>query len=193
MIYVKDVFSTRIYKGYLPGWVSSTNRFTEEYYREQKENNPSDVLQTRNLTHLPELEYFCDYVVRETINSFSEQKYNVDLYNFYLKDLWGQEFYGGGYNFPHVHSNCVMVGLYFLKVPEVSPRVALSDPRPGKVMCELEPREADDHNVPFILVDDIKPGTVIFFNAWLTHNISMPRSSESLKFLHFNVSCEYKR
>lgn len=193
MIYVRDVFSTRIHKGYLPGWVSSTNRITEEFFREQKENNPSDVLQTRNLTHLPELNYLNEYIIHETIGSFSEQKYNVNLYNFYLRDLWGQEFYGGGYNFPHIHSNCVMVGLYFLKVPEVEPHVIFYDPRPGKVMSDLEPIESSDNNSPFIMLNEIKPGTIVFFNAWLTHSISMPRSNESLKFLHFNVICEAKK
>lgn len=194
MLVVNNVFPTQVYYRELPGWVNIVKNFVYGFIEAEKGRQKGRVIQTPDLTRIDELSFLKDFFIKESTHILFGQGYNTDLYNFYVKDMWAQEFREGGYNWPHVHSSCAMVGLYFFQVENCTPQLCLHDPRPGKTASDLEFREPEfsSFNMPILCNMNLKAGTFVFLNSWLTHSVALPQASSPLKFIHFNLSCERK-
>lgn len=195
MLNVNDIFPTKVYHKEMPGWVDKVKDLTLGFLDSEKQRQSDKVIQTRNLTHVSELDFLKNYFIKESVHILFGQGYNTDLYNFYARDMWAQEFTEGGFNWPHIHPGSVMVGLYFYQVKQCTPCLNLHDPRPGKTVGDLEFRESEysGNNQPILSNNNLKEGDFVFLNSWLTHSITLPQAEGTFKFMHFNLSCERKR
>lgn len=201
MLEVFSFFPTLVYRNELPGWVKDVDKYTQKYFEDVKEKNEEYeksecVVQTYNMVDDLNLAFVKNYFLQESKYILSEQGYLIDNYNLYVQDMWGQEFRQTGFNWPHVHSNCHISGLYFFNVPEDTSELMFGDPRPGKLMSDLDHKNCPDTlypATPSITLNKIKTGTFVLFNAWLTHNLTLSNTDRPLKFLHFNLACEKKR
>ena len=87
-----------------------------------------------------------------------------------------------------------MCALFFLETPVLGSYPIFSDPRAGKLMIELEEYKTGVLNEQSSEVhfDNVIPGTVLFYNSWLSHKISSNRSESDTKFIHFILNHKRK-
>ena len=120
----------------------------------------------------------------------------MNKYVTYLNELWVQEFSkkGGGHHSSHTHWNGHISGFYFLKISSNTSKPIFHDPRSGKLMINLQEKNKDifTEASPYIVNNDLKPGTFIFFNSYLPHEFMVDYGIEDFRFIHFNVQAVQK-
>lgn len=181
-------FPSLIYREERVDWVEETLKHTQQYYEQMQ---PSIVKQTEGMTNDSALYYLASYFKDKGVSILKEQGYCTDEHQFYLKGMWGQEFACTGSNFLHVHANSQISGFYFLETPEGGSYPIFDDPRPGKKMTDLWPTPSEEITLatPQIHFNNVKPGTMMFFNSWLPHMITPNQVQTPTKFIHFILSC----
>lgn len=189
---VLSFFPTQVVRNELPGWVDKTKEVIEKKFQKNLFTQPGHVLQTENILDENELNFLYDYVLEEARYFLSEQGYIVSKVNFYIKELWGQLFRPGGFNYPHIHPRCQISGLYFLSVPTGTFDVFINDPRQGKLMCDLDVNDTEilKPASSIVRLNEVQPGTFLMYNSWLTHSINNSDSEKNAYFLHYNIACE---
>lgn len=192
-------FQTPIYREEKPEWVDQTLVALEKHFQYTKNrkvefNDCSPVTQTAHTGQDTELEFLTNYFGSTAFDILQKQGYELNQYDFYVSGMWGQEFQYGGINDLHVHPNTQMCGVYFLNTPERGSYPIFSDPRPGKAMTEFFMSDYSNVYVgtPKIHFNNVMPGTFLFFNAWVPHQITVNFSQEPTKFVHFLLSCKQK-
>lgn len=188
-----DFFPTQVFRYELPGWIDHVDEVTGEYYRESGKDN-SPVIQTRDLTNNKSLLLVHDFFLEQAKKILLKQGYALENYKFFVKDLWAQLFNSGGFNLPHLHPNSQISGLYFFNVPDDdnSLSVFIKDPRPAKISIDLAQRV--DNLYPataLIRINTPKKGTFLLFNSWLEHYVMVDKTNQPVKFLHFNLGCNF--
>lgn len=192
-------FQTPIYREEKPEWVNQTLTVLEKHYQETKNrklevNDHSPVTQTQHIGQDAELTFLANYFGSTAVQLLEQQGYQLDQYDFYVSGMWGQEFEKFGINDLHVHPNTQMCGVYFLNTPHGGSYPIFSDPRPGKSMNEFF--MIDYENVylgtPKIHFNNVLPGTFLFFNAWVPHQITANFSDEPTRFIHFLLSVKQR-
>lgn len=188
-------FQTPIYREEKPEWVSQTSRAFEKHYEAEKarvqfSNKFIPVVQTANANTDPELEFLIDYFGSTAVQLLEQQGYQLNEYKFYVSGMWGQEFYQFGSNDLHVHPHTQMCGLYFLNTPNDGAYPVFSDPRAGKAMTEFFMVDYDNVylGTPKVHFNNVVPGTFMFFNAWVPHEITLNKTTEPTRFIHFLLS-----
>jgi len=113
----------------------------------------------------------------------------------YWTEFWVQEFSrkGGGNHDGHIHNNNHISGFYFLKCSDKTSFPIFHDPRPAKEMMQLplskEAAETAVNPVQNKFFLKIKPGTMVFFPAYLEHEFSVDLGIDPFRFIHFNLQC----
>jgi uncharacterized protein (TIGR02466 family) len=180
-------FSSPIYREERPEWVDETLKHTAKYYDKIE---PSVVKQTEHMANDPDLKYLASYFRDRGVSILRDQGYLTDGYEFYVSAMWGQQFSCTGSNIMHVHGDSQISGFYFLEIPENGSYPIFDDPRPGKRMSDLlsEPSDQITMATQQIHFNNVKPGTMMFFNSWLPHMITQNQSQNPTKFVHFILS-----
>ena len=108
----------------------------------------------------------------------------------FFTEFWAQEFakQGGGHHDTHVHWDNHISGFYFLKCSEKTSCPVFHDPRAGAMMTKLPQK---DKNKVSPMSDQIhfrpKPGTLIFFPAYVPHQFAVDFVLRPFRFIHFNL------
>jgi len=185
-------FPSVIYREERIEWVEKTLKHSQKYYEQTKEWLPETavVKQTNPMAKDPDLGYLASYFKDKGVSILKEQGYLTDDHEFYLESMWGQEFACTGSNFLHVHANSQISGFYFLETPEGGSYPIFDDPRAGKKMTDLWPAPNEEITLATsqIYFNNVKPGTMMFFNSWLPHMITSNHSETPTKFIHFILS-----
>lgn len=148
------------------------------------------MAQSYPLMHDPNFRDVADYLLLSAVNILKDQGYAVDRYDFYLSGLWAQEIKAGGGTNVHVHKNSQICGWMFIEAPEGGAYPIYHDSRVSKRMVELD-FEQPQEVIPAtsqIHFNNVQPGTVLFNNSWLDHQLSGTASSTPTRCLHFIVS-----
>jgi len=195
-------FPSIVYRDEHPEWVDYTNKVCAKYFDEQAkvhEVHPLPkcfpVLQTQHMADDVELAYITNYFRDASVAILREQGYAVDRYDFHVSGMWGQDIGCFGGHAPHVHKNSLITGLFFLETPQGGSYPVFHDPRPGKLMSELDtvPSEEVTAATPMVHFNNVLPGTFMFFNSWLPHQLMLSSSQEPTKFLHLMLSHTERR
>lgn len=187
-------FPTAIYREEKPEWVNHVLKNVQKYYDQQRQineeqNNFWPLIQTVHLGNDPELFFLSDYFKNAATELLRKQGYFLDPFEFFTSGMWAQEIGLGGFHEPHVHANTQICGLFFLQTPERGSYPVFSDPRISKSMTDLMMADNEVRvGTPKIYFDSVIPGTFMFFNAWLPHQLSICQSQEPTKFIHFTLS-----
>lgn len=93
----------------------------------------------------------------------------------------------GTYVPEHVHSNSMLSGVFYAKVPEGSGNIIFKDPSAvAKTMF------IGDYNqfptVPTVYTHPVQTGQMIIFPSWLPHLTEVNRSTEDRIMVSFNIS-----
>lgn len=194
-------FPSMVYREEHPELVDYTLKVCDKHFAEQAklhETNPLPkcfpVLQTNHMANDPELLYITEFFKTTAINILREQGYRVDNYNFYVQGMWGQDIKCYGGHAPHIHKNSQISGFFFLEVPEGGSYPVFHDPRAGRAMIELDFDIGQNVTVASnqIHFNNMKPGTFMFFNSWLPHQLTLSATDKPTKFLHFTLAHQEK-
>lgn len=190
------LFSSPIFIHYDPSWVDDLNKSSDKYINEIKElnlKNKEDFGMTHHSFSLVEdfnFKNFIDYIFKQSNLFLSDQGYDLKNYNFSLEELWVQEFSkkGGGNHNTHIHSNTHVSGFYFLKCSDKTSMPVFHDPRPAKLITQLPLKNEQEitlgtHQIHY----KPKPGTMIFFPAYMEHQYVVDDGVEPFRFIHFNL------
>jgi uncharacterized protein (TIGR02466 family) len=206
-----DEFITPVWSVYEPSFVKELNKASDPYIkaaqkriskeikdRNKKYGNKGDagfVYHSTTLLNDPKFSELAIYVTNTSTNLLKEMGYDLTNYVVFCTELWVQEFpkNGTGYHTPHIHWNGHISGFYFLKSSEKTSRPVFHDPRPGKEMIGLP--EINKNVITYASSSihyNSKPGTMVFFPSYLTHEYPPDLGYEPFRFIHWNCQAIYK-
>ena len=143
----------------------------------------------------PGLKDLEQYIGATSYNLMTEWGYDIGKYQMYFTEFWVQEFSknGGGHHSTHVHWDNHISGFYFLKCSDKTSYPVMHDPRSGAMMTKL-PMKDGAKITP--MSDKIhyqpKPGTLMFFPAYVPHEFSVDDGVDDFRFIHFNLQAVRK-
>lgn len=148
------------------------------------------MAQSNHLAHEPELREVADYILLSAVDILRGQGYSVEKYDFYLSGLWAQEVCKGAGTNVHVHKNSQICGWFFLEAPEGGAYPIYHDTRMNKAMVELDFIQGDDisNATNMIHFNNMQPGSVMFSNSWMQHQLVGGMSDQPTICIHFIVS-----
>jgi hypothetical protein len=138
----------------------------------------------------PGLREIADYVLLASVDILRWQGYIVDKYDFYLQGMWAQELQKDAGTNVHVHKNSQICGWFFLETPEGGAYPVYHDTRMNKGMIELDfVQDGEISNATnMINFNNVIPGSVLFSNSWMHHQLVGGGSSIPTRCIHFIVS-----
>jgi hypothetical protein len=148
------------------------------------------MVQSHHLVHEPALRVVADYLLLSSVDILRSQGYSVDKYDFYLSGLWAQETGKSSGTNVHVHKNSQISGWFFLETPENGSYPVYYDTRMNKAMVELDYVQSNEitNATGMINFNNVVPGTVLFNNSWMNHQIIGGSSDLPTRCIHFIVS-----
>lgn len=157
---------------------------------DQVRNPETPICQSHYIGNIPELSELCSYIVQSSREILRGQGYLVDNYDFYLSGMWAQETKNGAGTNVHVHKNSQICGWFFLEVPENGTYPIYHDTRMNKQMIELDYIQGEEVTLatPAIHFNNMKPGTAMFSNSWMQHQLGNGSSDQPTRCVHFIVS-----
>ena len=135
------------------------------------------------------------YIGNTGFNLLNEWGYDMKQYSVFFTEFWVQEFAknGGGHHDTHVHWDNHISGFYFLKCSDKTSYPVMQDPRAGAMMTKLPQK---DKSKAGPMSDQIfyqpKPGTLIFFPAYVPHEFAVDDGVDDFRFIHFNLQAVRK-
>lgn len=132
----------------------------------------------------------------ETLNIFiknSAQKYfediSIESRDFSLYYLFNKITFGGEHQL-HAHPNCILSGVFYLKIPEIAPPIIFNDPRDHYKYIQY-PVKFGNPREKYKLLSEyvINPteGMILFWPSWLEHQVPSSKCSEERIAVAFNV------
>jgi hypothetical protein len=182
-------FPAIIYRDERPDLIDSVLPTSIQYLEQaRKPGNP--VCQTAHLSKDPVFQEIENYLLLSSVNLLSSQGYSVEKYDFYLQGFWLQEINKGGGTDVHVHKNSQVCGWFFIETPEQGSYPVYYDTRSNKSMIELDYLQGDEvtNATNTIHFNSVVPGTVLFGNSWIRHQLSMCNAVTPTRCIHFIIS-----
>ena len=196
-----DLFKTPIYTIEKPKWVNKVNKACDKYVKESyaRDNKGKKDFghsyHSGPLTGDKNLKELQDYIGATTHNLLNEWGCDLEQYKVYFTEFWVQEFSkrGGGHHDTHIHWDNHLSGFYFLKCSSKTSYPVFHDPRSAAMMTKLPMKNQSEVNynmTSFHLTP--KPGTLVFFPAYVPHQFTVDNGSEPFRFIHFNLQAVRK-
>ena len=104
-----------------------------------------------------------------------------------LGNMWANINYKGGFNRPHIHSNSLWSGVYYVKTPKDCGHLKIEDPKSVSLM--VRPRKTKEKEPQHLWREvHFEPvaGRLIMFPAWLNHMVETNQSDEPRISISFN-------
>ena len=204
-------FQTPVYSIMKTEWlkpaIKATDKFIAEAYKREapklKERKKilgnKDYLKVKDhgmsyhstpLNGDPGLKELEQYVGNTSLNLMDEWGYDMEKYTMFFTEFWVQEFSknGSGHHSTHVHWDNHISGFYFLKCSDKTSFPVMHDPRAGAMMTKLPQK---DPNKITPMIDKIhykpKPGMLVFFPAYVSHEFAVDDGVDDFRFIHFNL------
>jgi hypothetical protein len=148
------------------------------------------MCQTGSVQNDPAFRRVADYLLLSSVGMLREQGYAVERYDFYLAGLWVQETGAGSGTNVHVHKNSQVCGWMFVDAPQGGAHPVYHDTRMNKAMIELDfaPSEEVTNATNSIHFNNVQPGTVLFSNSWMQHQLVGGNAEAPTRSLHFIIS-----
>jgi hypothetical protein len=159
-------------------------------YLDKVRNPEWFMCQSAHLGNDPAIREVADYVLLSAVEILRGQGYLTDRYDFYLQGLWAQEIVRGGGTNVHVHKNSQICGWFFLETPAGGAYPIYHDSRSNKAMIELDFVQSDDvtNATNAIHFNNMAPGSVMFSNSWMQHQLTSSNAETPTRCIHFIVA-----
>jgi hypothetical protein len=159
-------------------------------YLDQVRKPEWPMCQSAHLGNEPALQEVANYLLVSCADLLRGQGYAVDRYDFYLSGLWAQEISRGAGTDVHVHKNSQMCGWFFLETPQSGAYPIYHDTRMNKSMIELDFMQGEEITTATSMIhfNNMAPGTVMFGNSWMRHQLTGSNAETPTRCIHFIVS-----
>tara|TARA_R100000687_G_C6441263_1_gene160669 strand:- start:502 stop:1206 length:705 start_codon:yes stop_codon:yes gene_type:complete len=204
---IHNYFTTPVWSIDKPEWVEKINNACDKHIKFSQKNLQKLIkdrevffkkkvgdhglsYHSGEISRDPDLKVLVDYVGNTSQNLLDQMGYDMKHYKLFFTEFWVQEFAkkAGGYHDTHVHWDNHISGFYFLKCSDKTSRPVYTDPRPGAVMSKLTLKNPSDITYGTTLIhNNPKPGTLVFFPAYLPHQFTLDDGIEPFRFIHFNL------
>jgi len=186
-------FSTPIYMVKKMEFLETVRKVSNRYIaasQKRKKGKKYVVLMTASYMAEPEVAEFAQYISQTAWNILASQGANMDNLVTYFTEMWTQEHNHLSSMETHFHGRGAQISaFYFLDAPKNGCKFVIHDPRHGKVITNLPPKNSKDitqnsHQIVFTP----EAGTLILTNAWVPHSFTKNFSRETVRFVHMNLS-----
>lgn len=159
-------------------------------YLDQVRKPEMPMCQSAYLGNEPAMQEVANYLLLSAVDLLRGQGYEVEKYDFYLQGLWAQETSRGGSTNVHVHKNSQMCGWVFLEAPQGGAYPVYYDSRMNKAMSELDFVQGEEvtNATNMIHFNNVLPGTVMFSNSWMQHQLTGSNAETPTRCIHFIVA-----
>lgn len=143
---------------------------------------------TRNLAMTPEFSGFMDFIKQKSVDFLEMQGYNTDIIN-WRPYLFANSFKKGSAHPRHVHTQCSISGIFYLKTPPGSSPIIFYPNQPFKDFFDYMFCRRNDTNwysMPSKQYDPY-PGLLLIWPGWLYHEVPPNNSDEPRTSLVFNL------
>ena len=148
-----------------------------------KKTNVNGWHSKTNMHQLPQFKSLVDQLFLVVKDFWKEEHLDREPV---LGNMWANINYPGGYNKPHIHSNSLFSGVYFVKTDETSGKLICTDPRPGaQIIMPIRKNELPQHLWHQCYLAPI-PGRIIMFPSWLWHSVEPNESNDVRISVSFN-------
>jgi uncharacterized protein (TIGR02466 family) len=201
-------FSTPIYTIEKPEWLSQLDNASNKYIKASKKHHEKDLnlrsikykknigdlgfsFNSTSLINDPDFKVLQDYVGVHSWQMLNEMGFDMLAYELYWTEFWVQQFgrNGGGHHEGHIHYDNHVSGFYFLRCSENTSYPVFHDPRYAKHMNNMPLHKDAKATSP--AADKVmykpKPGTLIFFPAYVEHQYVVDDGIDDFRFIHFNL------
>jgi uncharacterized protein (TIGR02466 family) len=184
-----DLFPTRIWQGRLdhlsakfPQWTSTVEALRAASPEPAGRTNRGGW-NSADLTLLDEDSFadlrdavraYCRHALKQT--GLAEPEFELQS--------WANVHDRGGFNFLHMHDNCLLSGTFYLQVPEGSGDLVLRDPRPGVLNSFAKGSGANACKDIRLRPD---AGLIVLFPHWLEHFVEVHGSDTPRISIAFNA------
>ncbi len=182
-------FPAIVYRDERPDLVEKVLPACKQHLNQVRQPN-SPMTQSMHMGDNPILQEVANYILLSSVDILRWQGYSVEKYDFYLQGFWAQELSGGAGTNVHVHKNSQVCGWFFLETPENGSYPIYHDTRKNKEMVELDFVQGDEisNATNMINFNNVQPGTVLFSNSWMQHQLVGGVSDQPTICIHFIVS-----
>lgn len=167
----------------------------DEYVEKARASHPLSSLypmtMTEPFTPNEKAAPFVDFVKAKAEQAIMIQGYDLDYFDVFVRDVFGQQHQYSSSMEPHFH-NTFLTGFYFLEVPSEEIKAYFQDPKDIKTFNNLKEK---DYSIISPATSDVnynpEPGLLMLTNGWLKHSFSRNPSSSPFKFIHIGIAVHY--
>jgi uncharacterized protein (TIGR02466 family) len=143
---------------------------------------------TTNLAYNTIFENFTKFITDEACKFLELQGYNASAIN-WRPYLFANSFLDGSNHPKHLHTQCTISGIYYLKTPAGSSNIIFYPNQPFKDFFDYMFNIKDHTNWYSLQKTEYTPypGLLLLWPAWLYHEVPPNRSSEPRTSLVFNL------
>lgn len=181
-------FPAIVYRDEKPEFVEKILPICLKYLKSNSGENVTN--QSADLNHEPAMRELIEYIIESSKYILNSQGYMIDKYDFYMRGIWAQEIYGASGTNVHVHKNSQICGWFFLETPENGSYPIYYDTRRNKDMIELDFEQTNEitNATNMIHFNNMQPGSILFNNSWMQHQLNGGFSKEPTRCIHFIVT-----
>ena len=143
---------------------------------------------TRDLTKEPEFQPFLNFVLERGKHFLELQGYDSSRVP-WKPYMFANNFKEGSNHPRHLHSQCTLSGIYYLKTPPGSSKIIFTPNQPFKDFFDYMFMVKDENN--WYSMQKVEytptPGTLLIWPAWLYHEVPPNNSTEPRTSFVFNL------
>jgi uncharacterized protein (TIGR02466 family) len=124
---------------------------------------------------LDEMKELADLILKESGQVLDF--YKVKRESHYITNMWANITHPNHRHHMHIHPNCLLSGILYLKAPKDCGPTVFQDPRPGARMIEPSFTEMNAYNSENFVVNPEK-GSMMIWPSYLPHAVENGRAKE---------------
>lgn len=189
---VLPLFSIPLYKGKVKIEESVKNIVLNEKYTRMR-SGTGHISKNTFILDLPEFKSLKDEVEIHVKNYVYKFLKVSETMNFYIQNSWLVKHFPKDYAISHSHSNCLIIGVLYLKVNKNSGQIIFEKPNGYTNLfhqCMNVPFSALDNNNCDSWCEYPENNDILIFPAHLQHRVEINNSNEDRYSLAFNLNVE---
>jgi len=114
---------------------------------------------------------------------------SIESKDFNLYYLFNKITFGGEHQL-HAHPNCILSGVFYLKIPQTAPPIIFNDPRDHYKYIQYPVKFGNPREKYKLLPEYVinpTEGMIMFWPSWLEHQVPSSECSEERIAVAFNV------
>lgn len=188
-------FPSTIGRSFHPEWIDPLNTLVDEIFLPEDKQvnknfyyNGETTYGIRSLTNDPKFSGFSDFVMSKAKEFLDLQGFDSDKVN-WRPYMFANSFLEGSAHPKHLHSQCTLSGIFYLKTPPGSSRITFYPNQPFKDFFDYMYAIKDPNNWYSLQSTQYvpSPGMLLIWPAWLYHEVPPNQSKEPRTSIVFNL------